>query len=317
MNAETGATAAKGVTILDKDGDGLCVEASDGLLVLSMEGRQKARALTAAGVARLMRQCELFLGVKDKPGMEVPVSITADTSQAKAAVDELCASVEALTVQAERLAAVTPLRVGGTTTVTNVASQDPEACWRTIQAVLQDVKSRRLTVAQGAVILRTAVTLIGHEEAQHLLAPYAQQESPKPTAVPDAQAAVASTLQGIGSILAQSPDDIGTPERAGPKLGGAPTGTEKPSPVGLKVSVAVNVRGEDVLVIVDSSWTIGYLKRAALDASKHRTEYGMDWLVFDAAGLVRRDHEIIQDVLSNLISGEWCLSIRSPSDISY
>jgi hypothetical protein len=98
----------------------------------------------------------------------------------------------------------------------------------------------------------------------------------------------------------------------------APLVVEKPSPVGLKVSVAVNVRGEDIRIIVDSSWTIGYLKHRALEASKHhRTEYGIDWRVFDAAGLVRRDNENIQDVLGNLSTGEWCLTLRRPGDIGY
>jgi hypothetical protein len=78
------------------------------------------------------------------------------------------------------------------------------------------------------------------------------------------------------------------------------------------MAVAVNVSGEDVLINVDPTFTIGQLKRVALDASKHRIASGLHWQVFDMAGLRRQDHEIVEAVLGNLRAEEWCLSLRSP-----
>lgn len=332
--------------ITDREGDRLRVDVMPDTLFLEPEmkggGVGTIIALDRPGVGRLLRLCQAFLGVKPKHGMEVPVSITADTSEAKAAVDELTGAVGALVTQAEKLSGLSLPRLGGTATVSNMASQDPEACWRTIRDVLETVKSGRLTVAQAAVVLRTAVTLISNEEAEALLAPHAKEQVP-PTPTANAGKAPGAPEQWDTKGYPMPPGFAYPAEwpkmepkeqkrhwwflKSGGSMSDMSTeedlqqfilngGTHR-KPVGYKIAVHVNVSGEDVLVTIDPGNTIHHLKRVALDASKHREASGMDWKVFDGAGLVRRDHEIIQDVLGNLRAEEWSLTMRKPGDIGY
>jgi hypothetical protein len=151
------------------------------------------------------------------PEMEVPVTLSIETGEAEASLAKLCASIEALTAQAERLAAVSPLRVGGTTTVTNVASQDPEAAYRTIKDILNDAKMKRLTAPQAASVLRTVVGM-DPASIERFLLPLAES-SKAPVDRKDVL-----TDGGIGNLAQKHGIDLVTPEQWATK--GYPTPSE-------------------------------------------------------------------------------------------
>ena len=166
--------------IIDREGDHLRVDVFDDTLFLEPEAQGDIIALDRTGVQRLRALCDAFLGgsaTGPKPeAPHVTLTVEMDTSEAEARLAQLREGISSLLAEAEKLKL--PI-LGGTTTVTNVAAQDPEATWETIKEILSEVETGRLTVGQGAVALRTSVTLIGHGEAQALLEPYAKEQVPR------------------------------------------------------------------------------------------------------------------------------------------
>lgn len=185
--------------IIDMERDALRVDIINDTMFLEPEfadgGANGAIiALGRAGVERLRALCDIFLKGPKAQDRSITLAVELDTSEAEARLERLRASIASLVAEAEKLKV--PV-LGGTTTVTNVAAQDPEACWSTIRKILLETEGGRLTVVQADIALRASIPSLGHEKSRALLEPYAKEQVQRSPDKPSVDA----TLQDIGKVL--------------------------------------------------------------------------------------------------------------------